>query len=135
MSWDAEPSTSSAQILVAHLLSSHYLCQHPPGAGLALPIILLSLYLCVPCCPRPCPPPFPMHRFFLGNWNQAGFLAENRPIRTLRDILSRLRETYCSSTGYEVGRGQEVSGQAEGNSLFQHWLRGGHGQRQGIRGA
>jgi len=39
--------------------------------------------------------------FFLGNWNQAGFLAEGRPIRTLREILTRLRETYCSTTGYE----------------------------------
>ena len=42
-------------------------------------------------------------RFFLGNWNQAGFLAEGRPTRTLREILTRLRETYCSTTGYEVG--------------------------------
>jgi len=41
-------------------------------------------------------------RFFLGNWNQAGFLAEGRPTRTLREMLTRLRETYCASTGYEV---------------------------------
>lgn len=39
--------------------------------------------------------------FFLGNWNQAGFLEEGRPTRTLREILTRLRETYTSSVGYE----------------------------------
>jgi len=39
--------------------------------------------------------------FFLGNWNQKGFLAEGRPTRTLREMLNRLRETYCSTTGYE----------------------------------
>lgn len=39
--------------------------------------------------------------FFLGSWAQAGFLAENRPTRTLREILTRLRETYCGSIGYE----------------------------------
>lgn len=33
----------------------------------------------------------------------SGFLSENRPIRTLREILSRLRETYCGNIGYEVG--------------------------------
>lgn len=43
-----------------------------------------------------------LHRFFLGNWNQAGFLAEGRPKRTLREMLTRLRETYCTTTGYEV---------------------------------
>jgi hypothetical protein len=32
----------------------------------------------------------------------AGFLSENRPIRTLREILNRLRETYCGNIGYEV---------------------------------
>ncbi|MEW5306228.1 MAG: hypothetical protein WDW36_008709 [Sanguina aurantia] len=39
--------------------------------------------------------------FFLGNWNQAGFLAEGRPTRTLREVLTRLKETYCSNIGYE----------------------------------
>lgn len=39
--------------------------------------------------------------FFLGNWNQAGFLEEGRPTRTLREILTRLRETYTSTIGYE----------------------------------
>jgi 2-oxoglutarate dehydrogenase complex dehydrogenase (E1) component-like enzyme len=39
--------------------------------------------------------------FFLGTWNQEGFLSESRPVRTLREILSRLRETYCGSVGYE----------------------------------
>eukprot|EP00197_Chlamydomonas_leiostraca_P002032 CAMPEP_0202857420 /NCGR_PEP_ID=MMETSP1391-20130828/366_1 /ASSEMBLY_ACC=CAM_ASM_000867 /TAXON_ID=1034604 /ORGANISM="Chlamydomonas leiostraca, Strain SAG 11-49" /LENGTH=1038 /DNA_ID=CAMNT_0049536215 /DNA_START=20 /DNA_END=3136 /DNA_ORIENTATION=- len=39
--------------------------------------------------------------FFLGSWNQAGFLAEGRPTRTLREVLTRLKETYCSSIGYE----------------------------------
>lgn len=32
----------------------------------------------------------------------AGFLSENRPIRTLREILTRLRETYCGNIGFEV---------------------------------
>lgn len=39
--------------------------------------------------------------FFLGTWNMAGFLSENRPIRTLREILTRLRETYCGNIGFE----------------------------------
>ena len=30
-----------------------------------------------------------------------GFLAEDQPYWTLRDILSRLRETYCGNIGYE----------------------------------
>ena len=48
-------------------------------------------------------------RFFLGSWHQSGFLAENRPTRTLREILTRLRETYCGSIGYEV-RGRSEGG-------------------------
>ena len=32
----------------------------------------------------------------------AGFMNEERPIRTLREVLGRLRETYCSAIGYEV---------------------------------
>lgn len=41
-------------------------------------------------------------RFFLGIWNMKGFLSEERPIRTLREVLQRLRESYCGSIGYEV---------------------------------
>eukprot|EP00879_Flechtneria_rotunda_P007432 GHRR01007796.1.p1 GENE.GHRR01007796.1~~GHRR01007796.1.p1 ORF type:complete len:742 (+),score=239.80 GHRR01007796.1:134-2359(+) len=39
--------------------------------------------------------------FFLGTWNMSGFLNENRPIRTLRETLDRLQETYCGNIGYE----------------------------------
>lgn len=39
--------------------------------------------------------------FFLGMWNTEGFLSEQRPVRTLRDITTRLREAYCGSIGYE----------------------------------
>ena len=31
-----------------------------------------------------------------------GFLSEDRPIRTLREVLQRLRESYCGSIGFEV---------------------------------
>ena len=31
-----------------------------------------------------------------------GFLSEERPIRTLREVLNRLRESYCGKIGYEV---------------------------------
>ena len=48
-------------------------------------------------------PRLSFRRFFIGNWKQSGFLAEGRPTRTLREILTRLRETYCSTIGYEVG--------------------------------
>jgi 2-oxoglutarate dehydrogenase E1 component len=37
----------------------------------------------------------------------SGFLSEGRPIRTLRDILQRLKETYCGSIGYEVQLGPD----------------------------
>lgn len=40
-------------------------------------------------------------QFFLGTWNQEGFLSESRPVRTLREILTRLQETYTGSIGYE----------------------------------
>ena len=40
-------------------------------------------------------------QFFLGTWNQEGFLSESRPVRTLREISTRLRETYCGPIGYE----------------------------------
>ncbi|XP_004307551.1 PREDICTED: 2-oxoglutarate dehydrogenase, mitochondrial-like [Fragaria vesca subsp. vesca] len=39
--------------------------------------------------------------FFLGVWNISGFLAENRPVQTLRSILTRLEQAYCGSIGYE----------------------------------
>ena len=29
-------------------------------------------------------------------------MAEGRQVRTLREILARLRETYCGAIGYEV---------------------------------
>lgn len=31
-----------------------------------------------------------------------GFLSEERPIRTLREVLQRLRESYCGTIGYEA---------------------------------
>ena len=31
-----------------------------------------------------------------------GFLSEERPIRTLREVLQRLNDVYCSTIGYEV---------------------------------
>lgn len=41
--------------------------------------------------------------FFLGTWaGVSGFLSEDRPVRTLREILTRLRETYSGNIGYEV---------------------------------
>eukprot|EP00239_Pterosperma_sp_CCMP1384_P007235 CAMPEP_0197848668 /NCGR_PEP_ID=MMETSP1438-20131217/9557_1 /TAXON_ID=1461541 /ORGANISM="Pterosperma sp., Strain CCMP1384" /LENGTH=974 /DNA_ID=CAMNT_0043461027 /DNA_START=275 /DNA_END=3199 /DNA_ORIENTATION=- len=39
--------------------------------------------------------------FFLGTWRMKGFLSEERPTRTLRDILKRLKQCYCGSVGYE----------------------------------
>ncbi|QCE12862.1 2-oxoglutarate dehydrogenase, mitochondrial-like [Vigna unguiculata] len=39
--------------------------------------------------------------FFLGVWRMAGFLSENRPVQTLRSILTRLEQAYCGSIGYE----------------------------------
>jgi hypothetical protein len=38
-------------------------------------------------------------------WNMEGFLSENRSIRTLREILTRLQDTYCGNIGFEVGPG------------------------------
>ena len=43
-----------------------------------------------------------LRRFFLGTWRMSGFLSEERPIRTMREILKRLQDTYCSTIGYEV---------------------------------
>jgi hypothetical protein len=31
-----------------------------------------------------------------------GFLSEERPIRTLREVIDRLNDVYCSTTGYEA---------------------------------
>lgn len=31
-----------------------------------------------------------------------GFLSEERPIRTLREVMQRLKESYCGSIGYEA---------------------------------
>ncbi|KAM0953283.1 putative oxoglutarate dehydrogenase (succinyl-transferring) [Dioscorea sansibarensis] len=39
--------------------------------------------------------------FFLGVWRMSGFLSENRPVQTLREILNRLEQAYCGSIGYE----------------------------------
>ncbi|KAJ7956097.1 putative 2-oxoglutarate dehydrogenase [Quillaja saponaria] len=39
--------------------------------------------------------------FFLGVWSMSGFLSENRPVQTLRSILTRLEQAYCGSIGYE----------------------------------
>ncbi|KDD76103.1 transketolase [Helicosporidium sp. ATCC 50920] len=39
--------------------------------------------------------------YSLATWNQSGFMAEDRPRRTLREIVRRLRETYCGSVGFE----------------------------------
>ncbi|GJP55325.1 hypothetical protein CLOM_g14297 [Closterium sp. NIES-68] len=39
--------------------------------------------------------------FFLGIWRMSGFLSENRPVQTLREILARLEQTYCGTVGYE----------------------------------
>ncbi|CAH9088056.1 unnamed protein product [Cuscuta europaea] len=39
--------------------------------------------------------------FFLGVWRMSGFLSENRPVQTLRSILSRLEHAYCGRIGFE----------------------------------
>ncbi|XP_023773064.1 uncharacterized protein LOC111921714 [Lactuca sativa] len=39
--------------------------------------------------------------FFLGVWRMSGFLSENRPVQTLRSILTRLEQAYSGSIGYE----------------------------------
>ncbi|KAE8682068.1 hypothetical protein F3Y22_tig00111276pilonHSYRG00189 [Hibiscus syriacus] len=39
--------------------------------------------------------------FFLGVWRMSGFLSENRPVQTLRSILTRLERAYCGSIGFE----------------------------------
>lgn len=39
--------------------------------------------------------------FFLGVWQMSGFMSENRPVQTLRSILTRLEQAYCGSIGFE----------------------------------
>eukprot|EP00793_Prasinoderma_coloniale_P005244 PRCOL_00001005-RA len=39
--------------------------------------------------------------FFLGTWRMSGFLSEERPVQTLRQIISRLEEAYCGTIGFE----------------------------------
>jgi 2-oxoglutarate dehydrogenase E1 component len=39
--------------------------------------------------------------FYLGTWRMAGFMSEDRPVRTLREVLGRLRDAYCGKIGYE----------------------------------
>ena len=39
--------------------------------------------------------------FYLGSWRMAGFMSEDRPVRTLREVLGRLRDAYCGKIGYE----------------------------------
>ncbi|GLT89001.1 hypothetical protein SLE2022_070050 [Rubroshorea leprosula] len=39
--------------------------------------------------------------FFIGVWRMSGFLSNNRPVQTLRSILTRLEQAYCGSIGYE----------------------------------
>ncbi|XP_019181255.1 PREDICTED: 2-oxoglutarate dehydrogenase, mitochondrial-like [Ipomoea nil] len=39
--------------------------------------------------------------FFLGVWMMSGFLSENRPVQTLRAIVTRLEQAYCGNIGYE----------------------------------
>ncbi|RID54331.1 hypothetical protein BRARA_G01661 [Brassica rapa] len=39
--------------------------------------------------------------FFLGVWQMSGFMSENRPVQTLRSILTRLQQAYCGSIGFE----------------------------------
>ncbi|KAE8712103.1 2-oxoglutarate dehydrogenase [Hibiscus syriacus] len=39
--------------------------------------------------------------FFIGVWSMSGFLSENRPVQTLRSILTRLEQAYCGSIGFE----------------------------------
>ena len=46
-------------------------------------------------------------------------MAEGRQVRTLREILARLRETYCGAIGYEV-RGCVV-GQAHAHAWMQNF--------------
>ena len=39
--------------------------------------------------------------FYLGTWRMSGFLSEERPVQTLRQVLARLKQAYCGSVGYE----------------------------------
>jgi len=63
-------------------------CMHHPGKPGAQ-THALSHHKMLPC------------RFFVGTWNMSGFLNEDRETRTLREIVTRLRESYCGSIGFE----------------------------------
>eukprot|EP00958_Prasinococcus_capsulatus_P010279 scaffold998_cov411-Prasinococcus_capsulatus_cf.AAC.24 len=39
--------------------------------------------------------------YFIGQWNMKGFLNEGRHMQTLRQIRTRLEETYCGNIGFE----------------------------------
>jgi hypothetical protein len=43
-------------------------------------------------------------RFYVGTWNMSGYLNENKPVRTLRDIVTQMQTAYCSTIGFEVRR-------------------------------
>lgn len=49
-----------------------------------------------------------------------GFLSEERPIRTLREVLQRLREAYCGTIGYEVA--PFSSSDCIGLALHYHYI-------------
>mmetsp|Transcript_25969 Transcript_25969/g.61743 ORF Transcript_25969/g.61743 Transcript_25969/m.61743 type:complete len:1026 (+) Transcript_25969:173-3250(+) len=39
--------------------------------------------------------------FYVGTWDTQGFLSEQRPVRTLREMVNCMREAYCNHTGIE----------------------------------
>jgi len=39
--------------------------------------------------------------FYVGTWDTEGFLSEQRPVRTLREMVDCMRMAYCGSTGIE----------------------------------
>jgi 2-oxoglutarate dehydrogenase E1 component len=47
--------------------------------------------------------------FYIGTATMSGFLAANRPKMKLRDIIQRLKETYCGTIGYEYMHIQDRS--------------------------
>ncbi len=51
--------------------------------------------------------------FYLGSWRMAGFMSEERPVRTLREVLGRLRDAYCGKIGFEC---VEWRGRMEGEA-------------------
>ena len=42
--------------------------------------------------------------FYVGSWNMSGFLNDQKPVRTLREILKQMRTAYCGNIGFEVRR-------------------------------